>query len=132
MGRNLHLVRLVNHHIDHLLDTIMGKEKQSAFPYKGLLIATSAFLGGVVMGLLLAPRSGRETREYIGQQGEELEQRLRRTGEQVAEQLQESVRQVVEQVVEQVVPPVETNNESRLSQADIEEELERIPKKKSN
>ncbi len=103
----------------------MHQERQSTFPFKGLLIATSAFLGGVVMGLLLAPRSGRETREYLGHQGEELERKIRKAGEQVAEQIQESVRQVVEQVI----PPVETNNEGQLSQADVEEELKRIPRK---
>jgi len=102
----------------------MAKHTQKTFPFQEVIIATAAFVGGVCAGLLLAPRSGRETLRYLGEQGQELERKVREAGEQMAEQLQENV----EQIITQVIPPVETNDEAHLREEDLDDAL-RIPKK---
>ena len=75
------------------------------------LVATFAFAGGVAFGLLLAPRSGRETRQQIVQQRQNtqrwMEQQMQQTQQQFAENTQQAVeriREATQQTLETYLP----------------------------
>ena len=71
-----------------------------------LLVAASSFVGGFALGLLLAPKSGKENREWLAHQAEgaagwvdkKSHEAREKTGEQLAK-IKESVRQGVKNSV---------------------------------
>ncbi len=83
-----------------------------------IIVALAAFLGGVSLGLLWAPRSGRDTRDqlathartsgnWIEAQVKEANSKIRATGEEIAGK----IRMATQEVVDQIIPDLATDSE---------------------
>lgn len=95
-----------------------------------VLITVAAFLGGMCIGLMMAPRSGREMRgrlrTRLNHGGRWVEHRVVNTGGQVMEK----VRQAAQEKVEQYVPTFDERPEAEWNAAysDTARELGQVHK----
>ncbi|MEO1021377.1 MAG: YtxH domain-containing protein [Bacteroidota bacterium] len=61
-----------------------------------LLTGITAFAGGVIAGMLLAPKSGRENREWVASQAGDAKHWVEETGHKIKEESERRVDQVSE------------------------------------
>lgn len=110
---------------------------------KNLLVtAIAAFAGGLLAGMLYAPRSGKQTRQVIGRKVREqtrwveervhnLEQKLEGVEEQISKlkaDVTERVRDVTQKTVEHYVPDVSKDSaEWDVEKNDVTDDLSRMP-----
>lgn len=94
-----------------------------------LLIGSAAFAGGIIAGLLLTPKSGRENRELINEYGKETKNWLREKGQQIktdGEKRIDKVSKEIRKTVKEAVPDLyEATENLHFSE---EEEVEEITK----
>ena len=109
-----------------------------------LIVGAAAFAGGYLAGVLLAPRSGEETRQQIGERAKAqtrwVEQRIARLEDQIGkveEQLRQKsgafgdqVREAAQNAVDQVVPSLPDDPKAwGVGDDDVAGDLRHMPKK---
>ena len=91
-----------------------------------LLIALSAFAGGVAIGLLMAPRSGRQTRRRLASGAASGRQWIDEALTSTGEQLSGAVREVVDATVDRYAPELE-GPWSQVGGEELVRDLKRLP-----
>ncbi len=90
-----------------------------------LLAGVAAFAGGVIAGLLLAPKSGKENREWLQEQSDEARNWLEGTSHRILEESERKIDQVSEglkKTVKENVPDLYEATESfKLDEDDVKD-----------